>query len=99
MPPLQALAALHGFWFMILGLPLVWVIRQASPSRLWQIRRVLLLLSLTGIAVVIGHTLLVWLRELPDERRGYVVERLLFVIGTLGCDVWLGRMPVAQLAV
>jgi hypothetical protein len=97
MPPLQALAALHGFWFMIVGLPVVWVLGHASPQWLRRIQRSLILVTLATGLLVLGHTLLVWLPEEPELRQAYVGQRFLFVIATLGSDLGLGRVPLVQL--
>jgi len=97
MPPLQALAALHGFWFMIVGLPVVWVLGHASLPWLRRIQQSLILVTLAIGLLVLGHTLLVWLPEEPELRRAYVGQRFLFVIATLGSDLGLGRVPLVQL--
>jgi hypothetical protein len=99
MPPLQALAALHGLYVMLFLPPVLWVCRHSSP---WQLRRIGLSLFLTGLLgyeVILAHTLLVWLPEAPQVLRPYLLHRIVFMVATLG-DVTLKQcVPVLQFTV
>jgi len=96
MPPLQALAALHGFWIMIFLPPVLWAIQLCSPSALRRLGSGLISLGVLGIGGIIGHSLLVWLPQTPGGQ-AYLPQRILFVLVTLG-DVPIVPLTLAGTA-
>jgi len=82
MPPLQALAALHGLW--CLGfLPLVfWATRSWSARRLRLCGRLSTLAAILGFGVLIGSQIIFWLPHVPSESRQYLPQRVAFTIAT-----------------
>jgi hypothetical protein len=91
MPPLQALAALHGIWILVLipGLVLAW--RTWQPSRLRLVGWALIVGGLLGLTVLVGHELHTWYPSVPASGQRYLVQRMLFVIATTTA------VPVVQL--
>jgi len=83
LPPLQALAAMHLFWLLVLVPPVGWGLARAQPARLRLAGMLLFFGSLLGIAVVVGRDLLAWLRSVPHEFRAYWARRALYTLGTL----------------
>ena len=94
MPPLQALAALHGFWIMMLMPPVWWLLRHSPPGALRRLGMALTALAILGHGMVVAHTLLVWLPEEPAGRSPYVGHRILFVLLTLS-DIPLLQLTAA----
>jgi hypothetical protein len=81
-PPLQALAALHGFWIVVAIPALLMVLRRLSPKQLWLLGLTLTTAGTVGLLVFIVQDLTRWLRTVPPEFRRYSFQRILFAIGT-----------------
>jgi hypothetical protein len=81
-PPVQALAALHGFWIVVAVPALVMVLRRLSPKRLWLLGLALITTGGVGLLVFVVQDLTRWLRTVPPEFRRYSFQRILFAIGT-----------------
>jgi hypothetical protein len=92
LPPLQALAAMHGFWLMLFLPPAAWLIASASPSRLRAIGVFAFWVGIFGFALVTGYGLVSWL-ETAGEYRRYALQRFLYVA------VGSTDLPFGQLAV
>jgi hypothetical protein len=83
MPPLQALAALHGLWGLVF-LPLViGAIRFWPARRLWLAGQLVTFAAVMGLAVLIGLRTVTWLPKVPSEDRCYLPQRVIFVLATL----------------
>jgi hypothetical protein len=83
MPPLQALAALHGIWILALMPGLLWVWRTWQPSRLRLVGWVLIFAGVTGMSVVAGHEWLTWYPSVPETEHRYFLQRILFMLATI----------------
>jgi hypothetical protein len=95
-PPLQALAALHGFWFMVgIGAALV-IVNRLTPRQVRLMGMVSTLAGLAGLLTYIGWDLTHWLTEVPPDFVQYSAQRVLFVIGTQ-TDVPLVQFTVTGL--
>jgi hypothetical protein len=81
-PPLQALAALHGFW-IVLAVPLTLTLcRHLAPRQLRLLGAATAGAAAVGLLVFIGWDLTTWLETVPEDFRVYSFERILFTIGT-----------------
>jgi hypothetical protein len=93
MPPLQALVALHGFWALTL-VPLgLWLARTWPPLRLRLAGDVLSTAGLAALVIVLGRDLLNWLPAVGPAQQKYIVQRILYVLGTTT------DLPVVQVIV
>jgi hypothetical protein len=81
-PPLQALAALHGFWIVVAVPALVVALRRLTPKQLRLLGLALTTAGVVGLLVFIVQDLARWLRTVPPEIRRYSFQRILFAIGT-----------------
>jgi hypothetical protein len=97
MPPVQALAALHGAWFVLLIPPTVWVTRRWPARRLWLTGIILTTSGVTGLATLAGRDLLTWLSWAPPAYQRYFGQRILFAIAT-ATDLPLVQLTVAGMA-
>ena len=82
MPPVQALAALHGFWIVVAVPALVVVLRRLTPKQLRLLGLAFTTAGVVGLPVFIAQDLARWLRTAPPEVRRYSFQRILFAIGT-----------------
>jgi hypothetical protein len=82
MPPLQALAALHGAWLVLLVPPTVWVMHRWSARRLWLTGIALTTAGVLGLVAVVGRDLLSWLSWVAPEQQRYLGQRMLYAIVT-----------------
>jgi hypothetical protein len=92
MPPLQALAALHGFWLMLFVPPVAWLCSRLPPRRLRETGLFAFWLGTAGLAAVALSGLLSW-HASADEIRAYVWQRMLYVIVTK-TDVPSGQLAL-----
>jgi hypothetical protein len=92
-PPIQALAALHGFWIMVAIATLVVVPGRLTPEQVRHLGLASTAVGVVGLLTFIIWDLTSWLASLPPEFRRYSFQRILFAIGTQ-TDV-----PLVQLAV
>lgn len=83
MPPLQALAALHGFWLMMLLPPAFWLRQHANATQHRWARWTFWGLGLAGLLGIVGHTVAIWVPEAPSDRQPYLLHRVVFVLVTL----------------
>src|SRR5262245_50248261 len=97
MPPLQALAALHGFWCMMVLPFAVWAARAWPPDRLRRAGRLVTALGLGALAGFLSVDVSRWLADSPPEFRQYVPQRMLFRLATL-VDVPLLPVTLAAAA-
>jgi hypothetical protein len=79
-PPLQALAAMHGFWTVLFIPPVGWAVRNFSPARLRLLGQVLTALGLLALITIITMGLLDWLPYNPEVYREFIPQRVLFVV-------------------
>jgi hypothetical protein len=93
MPPVQALAALHGAWLVLLLPPTVWMMRRWPARRLWLTGIALTTIGVVGLAALAGRDLLIWFSWTPPAYQRYVVQRILFAIATAT------DLPLVQLTV
>ena len=96
MPPLQALAALHGLWALVLAPPIAWALRRWPPQRLRLLGSGLTALGLLGFGIVAGRELFTWLPAVSPEDRPYILQRILFALVTL-TDIPLVQLTGAGL--
>ena len=94
MPPLQALVALHGFWFMLAGAAVLLAVKRSSPHMLLLGGRAAAAVGLLGLFVLVGYDLVTWLGDSPAEFRAYAFRRVVFCLGT-NTDVPLLHLAVA----
>jgi hypothetical protein len=81
-PPLQALAALHGFWFMVgIGAAIV-IANRLTPRQVRLLGMVSTLTGIAGLLIYIGWDLTTWLAVMPPDFGRYSLQRIVFVIGT-----------------
>ncbi len=60
LPPTAALVAMHGFWFMVLGLLCAFTIGLGDPIRVRQIGRILASIGLLGLIGFLGWVFFTW---------------------------------------
>jgi hypothetical protein len=83
LPPVQALAAMHLFWVVVLC-PLVgWGLTKGRPHQLRRAGMLLFFAALAGIVVVVGRDLVVWLAAVTPAFRAYWARRALYTVVTL----------------
>jgi hypothetical protein len=92
MAPLQALAALHGFWLMLFVPPVAWLCSRLPPRRLRETGLFAFWLGAAGLATVGLNGLLTW-QASADEIRAYAWQRMLYVIVTK-TDVPSGQLAL-----
>jgi hypothetical protein len=80
--PLQALAAMHGFWILVVGPPTAWAIRAGHPGALRTIGLSLTALAILGIGIVVGWESWTWTHRYGAAWRGYRPQRLLTTLVT-----------------
>jgi uncharacterized protein YjeT (DUF2065 family) len=83
MPPLQALAAMHGFWFVLLLPPAVWTARRLPPALLRLIGGALAAIGTLALVGLALREAVTWLPSMPDERTRYLPHRIVYVVATL----------------
>jgi hypothetical protein len=81
-PPVQALAAMHLFWFVALT-PVVWAIVRFRPQNLCWVGGLLIVLALGVGLVVLGRDLSVWLEWASEEYQALWPKRALYTLVTL----------------
>jgi hypothetical protein len=79
---LQALAALHGFWFMAIIPPVFVARRRLSARRLITVGLAAMFLALCGFLAIAVYEKLTWNIHTPVLRQ-YLLRRILFAIGTM----------------
>jgi uncharacterized protein YjeT (DUF2065 family) len=94
MPPLQALAALHGFWAMVALAAFVQAFHRLRPNQLRHLGLVSTVVGAVALLVFISYDLFHWLGPAPDQLRRYIPQRLLFFLGTY-TDVPLVQLTAA----
>ncbi|MCI0462278.1 MAG: hypothetical protein L0Z62_35445 [Gemmataceae bacterium] len=97
MPPLQALAALHGLWILVLLPPVAWAAHRWPSSTLCLVGTMLTALGLLGLAAVAAQELLTWLPTVSGDTQRYLPQRILYVLGTL-TDIPILQLTGAGLA-
>jgi hypothetical protein len=83
MPPLQALAALHGFWIMVVLVPTVAALRGWPAERLRTVGAGITLLGGLALALASAVDMGLWLAAAPAESYRYIPQRVLFFLATL----------------
>jgi hypothetical protein len=83
MPPVQALAALHAFWVLMVVPFTVWAVRTWPAHRLLAVGRSVTLLGLLSLGVYLTWDAVHWLNGFPAEYRHYVGHRILFALVNL----------------
>ena len=82
MPPVQALAALHGFWIVLAVPALMLAFRRLTPKQLRLLGLALTTAGVVGLLVFVVQDLARWLTTAPPDSRRYSFQRILFAIGT-----------------
>jgi len=95
-PPVQALIAMHGFWLVLLSLPVGLCCRFMTANRLLAVSVLALALGLAGIAGVVVWQAEYWLPNASELQREYFLERCLFAVGTM-TDIPVIQMALAGL--
>jgi hypothetical protein len=80
LPPLQALAAMHLLWVVVLLPVVAWALARWPGRPLAFAGKVLFGLSLVTIVVAAGWDLLVWLPSTPAGFHPYWARRCLFTL-------------------
>jgi hypothetical protein len=93
-PPVQALAALHGFWIMVAGAAVVLALQRLTSKQLRLLGLAATVTGLVGLLGFIGWDLTSWLGMAPPDFRRYSFQRILFTIGT-NTDVPLVQVAAA----
>lgn len=96
-PPVQALAACHGFWLVLFSLPTLLLCRRLDSATIRWTGLLLFacgILGLAGIAVWEGTH---WWPRAGELQRHYIVQRYLFAVATL-VDVPVVEIVLAGLA-
>jgi hypothetical protein len=94
-PPLQAVAAMHLFWCVVLSAA-VWSVREWLPRLCLPLGVVLFIGAATTTGVVLGNDLYRWLNSMPEEYRIYWPRRVAYTLATL-TDVPLTQSLLAGL--
>jgi hypothetical protein len=94
MPPLQALAALHGLWLLVLLPPAVWAACRWPAPRLRLLGSTLVAIVTLGFAILAAREAATWLPTVPGEQARYLPHRILYVVATL-TDVPLLQLTLA----
>jgi hypothetical protein len=93
-PPLQALIAFHGFWLVLLSLPVALCCRLIDPTRLMAVSVLTIVVGIAGIAGVVAWEAEHWLPNVGELQREYFLQRCLFRVGTM-TDVPLVQLVLA----
>jgi hypothetical protein len=91
LPRLQALAAMHLFWVVVLIPPIAWALNSGRSGFLVLLGGVLFLGSGLTTAVLAGRDVLVWLSSMPPQYQVYWGRRALYTI------VMFSDVPLIQL--
>lgn len=83
LPPLQALAAYHGFWLVLLSLPAGLACRFLVPSALKKLGLLLVVCGVLGLAGIAIRQYFSWLPYNAIWRTQYCVQRYLYEVATL----------------
>lgn len=81
-PPVQALAAMHALWLLLLTPPMLWIFKIWPPARVWWTGVFLTLLGFSGVLFVVGWQALTWLQVSPDMQQ-YFPMRIVFMLAVL----------------
>ena len=92
-PPLQALAALHLFWCVVIG-AVVWGIREWKPLFLRPLGMCLLIGAAATTIAIVGIDLILWYRGVSDVFQHLWPKRVVYIIAT-SSDVPLLQSLVA----
>jgi hypothetical protein len=101
LPPVQALAAMHLFWAVLLAPPVVWAWRTCRTVTLHRLGVLLVTLGLLCVALIVVREALTWYPQVPEAYRRYFGRRVLYALATLvdlpavqlvvtGAVCWLG---------
>lgn len=96
-PPIQALAACHGFWLVLFSLPTGLICDRIDPRTLRRIGLLLVLLGIAGLAGIAVWEAVHWWPRAGEFQRQYIVQRYLFVVATL-IDIPVVEVSLAGLA-
>ena len=77
LPPVQALAAMHLFWCVLLFPVVVWLMTHLSFRHLSTLGLTLMAASVLAMACLIGSDLPHWLATMPPPLQGYWGRRIL----------------------
>ena len=77
LPPLQAVAAMHGFWILVVVPPSAWAIRAAQPRTLRAIGWSLTTLGIGGIGIVLAWESWTWTHRYGAGWADHLPQRLL----------------------
>jgi hypothetical protein len=94
MPPLQALAALHGLWLLVLLPPAMWAACRWPAPRLRLLGSTLVAFVTLGFAMLAAREAATWLPTVTGEQARYLPHRILYVVATL-TDVPLLQLTLA----
>jgi hypothetical protein len=81
-PPVQALASLHGFWALVAGAAVTGALRRLSARQLRVLGSAVAVTAGLGLLVFLGRDLSRWLGAVPPELHRYALQRVLFAVGT-----------------
>jgi len=94
-PPLQALAAMHLFWCVVIGAA-IWSIREWRPGLLIPVGLALFVVSVPSTILIVGNDLHYWVKSLPDKHHPFWPRRIVYTLATL-TDVPLLQSILAAL--
>lgn len=82
-PPVRALVGWHGFWLVLVALPVGLLIRWWPIARLKFVGLGLTALGVLMLAGIGIYEAVTWLPNIPDGEPAYFVQRCLFSVVTL----------------
>jgi hypothetical protein len=94
LPPIQALAAVHGAWALVTATAVPWLIRT-QPARTLRCAGIVLGgLGASGLVVITGHDLSIWPLDVSTDAPTYRAQHLLCSIA-MATDLPLVRTAIA----
>jgi hypothetical protein len=82
LPPLQALAAGHAFWIVLLG-PITAFVGKTAPPHWSRLSGMLAVVAgVGGLAIVVGDTWINWCAHVPPGQRIHAGRRIVFVVAS-----------------
>lgn len=82
-PPVQVLAACHGFWLVFLALPITWFVWHLPANALRRTGKLLAAIGLLCLIAIVCWETAVWLPQATSFQKQYAVQRYLFAVATL----------------
>jgi hypothetical protein len=97
LPPIQALAAVHGAWALVMGTAVAWLLRTRSPRMLKHTGVVLTCLGAAGLVIFAGYELSTWPLKDSSGAGTYLFRHLLCSMA-MATDLPLVEITIAGVA-